>query len=66
MSKTYKIHSDDGWWNNDEGWCNYAFEGTTFSAAEQGHFRLPIAKNVRWVEAYASEMTVGKLLSGLE
>ena len=66
MSKTYRIRSEEGWWNNNEGWCNYAFEGTLFSDVERDAFNLPIAKNVRWVEAYVSEMTVAKLLAGLE
>jgi len=66
MSKLYKICSEDGWWNNDEGWCHYAFQGTTFDSLEQARFHLPIGKNVRWVEAYSSEMTVAKLFANLE
>ena len=66
MSKTYKICSEEGWWNNDEGWCSHAFEGTTFNQVERECLRLPIAKGACWVEVHTSDMTIAKLLAGLE
>lgn len=50
---TYIILSDDGFWNNDTGWCTSVEAANTLTGDEilSFGFMLPHGKNVRWVDA---------------
>lgn len=39
----------DGYWHNEDGWCDYPDEATIFSSVEKETFNLPVGNDVSWV-----------------
>lgn len=44
----YIIHSNDGYWSNEDGWVDFKDLATTFSNQEKEEFELPLGNNVQW------------------
>lgn len=40
------IESNEGYWNNNEGWMEHKEDATLFDSND---YDLPIGQNVRWV-----------------
>lgn len=45
----FVIRSDDGWWNNDDGWVENKSDATVFDDEQHLTFNKPIGQDVRWM-----------------